>query len=324
MPLSRNGLCEAETTAARSRPRRLTRIAAAGVGRTPPSSASPPPAAIPAASADSSIGPDSRVSRMIRTCGRSSSSAATAARPSEVASSGVRKVPACPRTPSVPKSLRSAKARGSALAELGPLASLLQAGLAALLDASVPGEEAPPLQVAAEARVDLGEGAGDAIAHRAGLAADAAAMHADADVDGALVAGDGERLAGHRLVQGAGEVLLERPAVDLDGPVARGEDHAGDRGLALAGGEVAGAGLHRGGRAGRGGRLLVAVGGELGLTAPALLLLGLEAGALLGAEAGIGLLESDRIEVGAGREVAATLALLVLGGGLLGGRIRLG
>ena len=63
------------------------RIAAAGVGSTPPSSASPPAAAIPAASAASSIGPDSRVSRTIRTCGRSASSAAVAARPSAVASS---------------------------------------------------------------------------------------------------------------------------------------------------------------------------------------------------------------------------------------------
>ena len=104
MPLSWKGLWEAETTAARSRPRRRTSTAAAGVGRTPPISASPPAAATPAASAASSIGPDSRVSRMIRTWGRGASSEAVAARPRAVASSAVMNVPASPRTPSVPNS----------------------------------------------------------------------------------------------------------------------------------------------------------------------------------------------------------------------------
>ena len=62
-------------TAARSRPWRRTSSGAAGVGSTPASSASPPAAATPAAIADSSIAPDSRVSRMISTCGRSRLSA---------------------------------------------------------------------------------------------------------------------------------------------------------------------------------------------------------------------------------------------------------
>src|SRR5215218_9344200 len=217
IPLSWKGLWEAETTAARSRSRRLTRIAAAGVGSTPASSASPPAAATPAASAASSIGPDSRGSRTIRTCGRSASSEAVAARPSAVASSALRKVPASPRTPSVPKSLRAVvNPLPSALAELRPLAGLLQPGLAALLDACVAGEEAPALEVAAQLGVDLGKCPGDPLAHRAGLAADAAAVDADADVDVALVAGDDQRLLDHRLVQRPREELLEVALVDHD------------------------------------------------------------------------------------------------------------
>src|SRR5215218_9015471 len=228
IPLSWKGLWEAETTAARSSPSRLTRIAAAGVGSTPPSSASPPAAATPAASAASSIGPDSRVSRTIRTCGRGASSEAVAARPRAVASSALRNVPASPRTPSVPKSLRSALTRPpSALAELRLLTGLLEAGLAALLDPGVTGEEAAPLEVAAKLGIDLGQGAGDPMADRAGLAADAAAVDADADVDVALVAGDGQRLAGHRLVQGTREELLETALVDFDLAVAGQQRDAG-------------------------------------------------------------------------------------------------
>ena len=70
IPLSRYGLCDAETTAARSKPYWPSSSGAAGVGRTPPLKTSPPAAAMPAASAHSSISPDSRVSRMIRTRGR--------------------------------------------------------------------------------------------------------------------------------------------------------------------------------------------------------------------------------------------------------------
>src|SRR5205085_1763258 len=196
------------------------------------SSASPPAAAIPAASADSSIGPDSRVSRTIRTCGRCASSVAVVARPRAVASSAVRKVPASPRTPSVPKSLRAVvKPPSSALAELRPLASLLQPGLAALLDTRVAGEEATALEVAAKLGVDLGESPGDAVADRAGLAADAAAVDAHADVDVALVAGDGERLLDHRLVQGPREEFLEAALVDRDLAFARQDGDAGDRAL---------------------------------------------------------------------------------------------
>src|SRR6478672_11275828 len=234
MPLSRNGLCEAETTAARSRPRRLTRIAAAGVGSTPPSSASPPPAAIPAASAASIIEPDSRVSRTIRTCGRRAGAEAAAARPSAVASSAVRNVPTSPRTPSVPKSLRSVViAFGSALAELRPLARLLEAGLAALLDPRVARQEAAALQLAAQLGVDIGQCPGDPVADGAGLAADSAAMDPDPNVDAAFVAGRRERLTDHRAVQRPREELIQLAAVDRDLAVSGNQDDAGDGALAL-------------------------------------------------------------------------------------------
>src|SRR3954454_21343394 len=320
IPLSPKGLWEAETTAARSRPRRLTRIAAAGVGRTPASSASPPAAAIPAASAASSIGPDSRVSRTIRTCGRSASSDQVVARPRAVASSAVRKVPASPRTPSVPKSLRAVfTPLNSALAELRPLAGLLQTGLAALLDPGVAGEEAAPLEVAAELGVDLGQRAGNAVADRPGLAADAAAVDADADVDVALVAGDHERLLDDRLVQGPREELLEVTLVDFDLAVAGQDGDAGDRALAFAGGKEASAFLHfrRGAAGGRGVGLLG--GGELGFATGFLFFLGFEPRFLLGAQLGFVRLDQDRLQVGSRDDVFFLLfGLRGLGsGGLL-------
>src|SRR5688500_9906656 len=149
-----------------------------GVGSTPPSSAWPPAAATPAASAVSSIWPDSRVSRTIRTWGTEARETLAAARPRPSASSAVRNSPATPRTPSVPNrrrvrcgvsASRSPLARALStsgpltLRELRPLARLLQARLLALLGACVARQEAAPLQVGPELRVDLDEGAGDAV-----------------------------------------------------------------------------------------------------------------------------------------------------------------
>src|SRR5436190_2300634 len=190
---------------------------------------------MPAASAASSIGPDSRVSRTIRTCGLAASSEATAARPRALASSAVRNVPTSPRTPSVPKSFRSTVIGAtSALGELRPLARLLQARLAALLGPRIPGEESTPLQLAPKLGVDLGQRSGDAVADSPCLTADAAAVHPHAHVDGLLVTGRSQRQANGRLVQGPREELLEGTLVDLDLAAARDDGHAGDRRLALA------------------------------------------------------------------------------------------
>src|SRR4051794_24699012 len=145
----------------------------------PPSSASPPAALTPAASAAWSISPDSRVSRRIRTCGRSAPVSAAAERARASASSAVRKSPARPRTPSVPNSLPAMTPRPSAplaLGELRTLARLLQTRLLALLGPRVARQEAAALELTAEVGVGLQQGARDAVAKRAGLRRDAAAV----------------------------------------------------------------------------------------------------------------------------------------------------
>ena len=81
-----------------------------------------------------------------------------------------------------------------------------------------------------------------------GLGGHAAAVDAGHDVHARVVAGGLERLARHALEADAREVLVEVAAVDRVGALARLEDHARDRALALAGGVVAGVGgeLERG------------------------------------------------------------------------------
>src|SRR4051794_36805153 len=198
---------------------------------------------MPAATADSSISPDSRVSRMTRTRGRAvprSRSRWVAARARPRASSAVRNSPATPRTLSVPNSFR-AKPAALTLAELRALARLLQAGLLAFLGPGVAREEASALELATQVGVGLEQRARDAVTQRAGLRGDAAAVHAGDDVHAVLVADGLQRLADRALQGGAREVGVERLAVDRVRPVARLEDHAGDRALALAGGGVGGA-----------------------------------------------------------------------------------
>src|SRR4051812_31859213 len=183
-----------------SKPYRRTSSAAPGVGSTPPSSAWPPAAETPAAIAASSISPDSRVSRTIRTCGACAGEVDAAARPRARARSAVRNSPATPRTPSVPKSFRSrvcvmayvsttrrpGDRQGSsgalALRELRPLARLLETRLLALLLTSVAGQEAAPLELGAQVRVGLDQRAGDPVAQRVGLRGDATAVDAGDDV----------------------------------------------------------------------------------------------------------------------------------------------
>ena len=87
-----------------------TSQASAGVGKTPSNSTSQPAELRPAASAASNISQDWRVSQAMSTRGRGCSLARTAAAdcPRCMASWGVNWAFANPRTPSVPKSLRSA------------------------------------------------------------------------------------------------------------------------------------------------------------------------------------------------------------------------
>ena len=76
----------------------------------------------------------------------------------------------------------------------------------------------------AQLRVDVAQRPRDPVADGAGLAGDAAAVDADADVDVALVAGCNQRLACDDLQVVAGEVLVEAAAVDLDGAAAGAQD----------------------------------------------------------------------------------------------------
>src|SRR5581483_8022521 len=145
-PLYSGGLCDAEITA----PRSSASSATAGVGSTPASTACPPAEATPLANARSSSGPEPRVSRPIRTPPPPAHT--VAARPSRSTSWGVRSSPTIPLTPSVPK-YRRATARWLALAELRRFAGLVQAGLLALDDPRVAGEEALALQHGAQLRV---------------------------------------------------------------------------------------------------------------------------------------------------------------------------
>src|SRR4051812_44705915 len=292
-------------TTPRSNPWRPISSGAPGVGSTPPSSASPPAAATPAATAASSISPDSRVSRMTRT--RARSCVAARARPS--ARSAVRNSPATPRTPSVPNSLRAMGA-GLALAELRALARLLQAGLLTLLRARVTREEAAALELAAQVGVGLHQRAGHAVAQGAGLGRHSAAVDAGDHVHLLLVARRLERSADGLLQRGAREEVLERAAVDLVHARARLEDHAGDGGLALAGGLVARVGgqFHRGaGR--RRGRHLGGLGrGPLGRRR-LLAVVGVGAGGVveLALRRRLLLLGKDRLEVLARDHVALGL-----------------
>ena len=100
MPLYSGGLCDAEMTMPPSQCSSRVRSAMAGVGMMPAKSAVPPMDMTPAATADSSMSPDRRVSlpmRMVRPL------KATAAWPSWKAIWQVNSLFATPRTPSVPK-----------------------------------------------------------------------------------------------------------------------------------------------------------------------------------------------------------------------------
>src|SRR4051812_34175356 len=115
-----------------------------------------------------------------------------------------------------------------ALAELGRFARLVQAGLLALDDACVACEEARALQWHAEFRVEVDEGACDAVPDSTCLAARTAAVHADPDVVAALELHDLQRRKQRLPVDCTREVLLDGAAVEPRRPVARAQDHARD------------------------------------------------------------------------------------------------
>jgi hypothetical protein len=114
----------------------------------------------------------------------------------------------------------------------------VQAGLLALDLACIPRQEAFALEDDTKLGVGLDERPGDAVTHRAGLAADASAVNAHPEVVRPLGSRclEGKQCRG--AVRGAREVILERPPVDPGLPIARAEDHPRDGRLALTGSEV--------------------------------------------------------------------------------------
>src|SRR6185437_16855659 len=88
--------------------------------------------------------------------------------------------------------------------------------------------------------VGLDKCAGDPVTHGSSLSGEPTAVDADAEVVLTLESGHLERRDRDRLPDGAREILLERAAVDPRRTVARPQDDARDRGLALPGAAVLG------------------------------------------------------------------------------------
>src|SRR2546421_6377487 len=130
---------------------------------------------------------------------------------------------------------RLAAPRTSALAELLATACAVQSDLLALDFARVARDEAGTAQVGLEGRVVVDQRTGDAVAHRAGLAGLAAAVHVDLDVEGRVVGREHQRLLDDHDRRLAAEVLLYRLAVDEDLSRALLDEDTCHRRLAAAG-----------------------------------------------------------------------------------------
>src|SRR5690606_30231758 len=110
--------------------------------------------------------------------------------------------------------------------------------LLALLLARVAREEPAALDLRAQRLVDADQGAGDAVAQRAGLARGAAAAHARRDVPARGLVDEVERLLHDRAQHLAPEVLVERAAVHQDRAGSGLHADAGHGHLALARGRL--------------------------------------------------------------------------------------
>src|SRR5690348_1022888 len=103
-----------------------------------------------------------------------------------------------------------------ALGELEARASALLSVLLALLHARIAREETGLLEALAQLEVVDLQRARDAVADRAGLAARAAAVHRDDDVELVDRLRQRQRLLDDHLEHFVAEVVIERPAVDRD------------------------------------------------------------------------------------------------------------
>src|SRR5215468_8731668 len=123
-----------------------------------------------------------------------------------------------------------------ALGELERAAGLGLAVLLALDHARVAGEEATALEHRAQVRLVVHQRLGNAVAHRAGLAGQAAARDRAHDVVLAVAIGRRQRLLDQHAQHRASEIGLDRTLVDGDGARTRLEPHPRHRVLALSGG----------------------------------------------------------------------------------------
>src|SRR5690242_5629593 len=143
-----------------------------------------------------------------------------------------------PKTKGAPRGAlrRDCEAFDLALRELETAARTGAAVLLALDHAAVAGQEAVGLHRAAQRRLELRQRLGDAVAHRARLARQAAARDGGDHVELAVALADVERLLDDHLLGRAREVDLLVTAVDGDLAGAELHPDAGDGVLAAAGG----------------------------------------------------------------------------------------
>src|SRR6476659_9726699 len=155
----------------------------------------------------------------------------TAARPRRATPAAAQAATPRPCSPP-PNPVAAADVRLS-LRVLRRLAGPLEPVLLALLHPRIAGQQ-PGLakRQSMRIRIDLEQGARDAVADRAGLTRDSAAFDLDHRVEAALGPGDPERHADFGLVDGVAEVLVERATVHDDLPLAGEQTDPGDRRLA--------------------------------------------------------------------------------------------
>ena len=195
MPLSPNGLCEAEITAPGAL-RCSATAATPGVGSTPRSTTSAPSVASPAEKAAWSSGPERRVSRPTTKVGAGRTRAV--ARPRASASSAVSSSFATPRTPSVPKRPGAISVPLAYRFEYcGALRAFFRPYFFDSFSRASRVRRPERLSGAAELGVHLAEAAGDTEAHGAGLARDAATVDRRLNVVGLRRVGHAQRL-GHQ------------------------------------------------------------------------------------------------------------------------------
>ena len=108
----------------------------------------------------------------------------------------------------------------SALGELRCATGCFQTVLLSLLHSGVTGQETSGLQSSAEFRIDLKQGAGNAVTDCAGLTGNAAACNGADDVNGTQSLGSNQRLTNDQLQGVQTEILVNVTAIDGDGTSA--------------------------------------------------------------------------------------------------------